>query len=164
MSIEKPSVYLEPSFISMLAAKPSPLPKTRGMQAVSEEWWETKRKNYDLFISDAVYVEIATGDSEAVERRMELVEGIPVLELTDEIRSLGKFLLALHTLPEKALDDAYHIACAAVHGIDFLLTWNCKHIANERMKPLIVEALRLKGYLCPILLTPYSALGVDTDA
>jgi len=118
------------------------------------EWWETQRSKYDLVISGFVIAEARLGHPEAAERRLAAIMGLMELQATEEVRILGKQLVKRGALPEKAEIDAYHVAIAAVNGIEYLLTWNCTHIANAHTRPKIESACRALGYEPPIICTP----------
>jgi len=154
----KQSVYLETSLISYLAARPSRDLIVAGHQQISHEWWDL-RQDWDLSISALVIAEARSGDEEAAGRRLNLLEGLPMLHVSDDVIDLAERLVAGAALPEKAKDDALHIAVAAVHGIEYLLTWNCKHIANAGKRPLIEALCRASGYRPPVICTPEELLG-----
>lgn len=123
-------------------------------QEATRSWWETARPRYELFISSMVSQEASGGDPEAAKRRIAVIEGLPDLDVSEEVERLAAQLLAGAALPEKAKTDALHIAVATVHGIDYLLTWNCKHIANAVMRPKIEAICRAAGYEPPVICTP----------
>ncbi len=95
---------------------------------ITRRWWETRRSQFTLYISQVVLDEAGQGDAEMASKRLEILQSLSVLELTDTIEDLGMQFLTRSNLPAKASDDAIHIAVATVHGLDYLLTWNCKHI------------------------------------
>ena len=163
MSDEKPSVYLETSFISMLTSRPTAFVTTAGMQQFSILWWEKCREDFRLFVSDLVYDEISRGDVEAATKRLQAIEGVPVLEMDVESRYLADEIVRRHGIPQKAIGDAGHVACAAVHEIDYILTWNCRHIANEFRKPLIERLIQERGFKPPVITTPQLLLGEHYD-
>jgi predicted nucleic acid-binding protein len=163
MSDKKPSVYLETSFISMLTSRPATHVTTAGMQQFSLLWWEKCRNEFRLFVSDLVYDEITRGDSEAAAKRVKAIENIPVLEVIPDVVRLADEIITKHAFPKKAAEDALHVACAAVHGIDYMMTWNCRHIANETRKPLIERLIQDRGFKPPTLTTPQLLLGDHYD-
>jgi len=154
----KPKVYLETSVISYLAARLSRDLIVAGHQQITQEWWDS-RQEWDLSISALVVSEAGTGDTDAAARRLALLEGLPLLRLNETAITLAERLLAEAALPSKAREDALHIAIAAVHGIDYLLTWNCKHIANAVKRPLIETICETSGYHPPIICTPEELTG-----
>lgn len=118
------------------------------------EWWETQRPKYQLAVSEFVIAEASLGHAEAAERRLVAIEGVMELQATEAVRALGQALISRNALPEKAEIDAYHVAIAAVNGIEYLLTWNCTHIANAVTRPKIEATCRAWGYEPPIICTP----------
>jgi predicted nucleic acid-binding protein len=150
----KPKVYIETSVISYLTARPSNDLRAMANQNATVEWWETQRSKYDLVISEFVIAEAGLGHPEAAKRRLAAVDDVMELQATEEVRALGKALINLGALPAKAEVDAYHVAVAAVNGVEYLLTWNCTHIANARTRPKIEAACRSLGYEPPIICTP----------
>ncbi|MBF0461844.1 MAG: type II toxin-antitoxin system VapC family toxin [Magnetococcales bacterium] len=150
----KPRLYLETSIVSYLAALPSRDLVVAAHQQITHEWWAEQRHQYELFVSALVIQEMSMGDRNAAQRRLSLVESIPVLTINDEAILLGEQLQKCAMLPAKADADALHISLAAFHRMDFLLTWNCRHIANGRTRRTIDEALRAQGMVSPIIVTP----------
>jgi hypothetical protein len=132
---------------------------TAAHQQITREWWDLHRIRYDLFISPLVLEEAARGDHEAAGKRMGFLSSIPSLEPTSEALDLAEALIQDGALPPKAQDDAAHVAIAAVNNIDFLLTWNCRHIDNAEIKPLIRSICAIKGYRCPEICTPEELKG-----
>ena len=107
-----------------------------------------------MFISPLVLQEAAAGNRSRAQRRLEAVRGLPVLAVTPEVTALAEQLMQNGPLPPKADVDALHIGVAAVHGMEYLLTWNCKHIANARMRSQIEDLCRNAGYEPPVMCTP----------
>mgnify|MGYP000858189546 FL=1 len=154
----KSTVYVETSVISYLAARPSRDLIVAAHQQISQEWWDM-RQRWSLSISALVVAESRAGDAEAAQRRLALLEGVPLLHLSDAATELAEHLLNRAALPPLAKDDALHVAVATVHGVDYLLTWNCKHIANAQQRPRIEAACRTLGYRPPVICTPEELLG-----
>jgi predicted nucleic acid-binding protein len=150
----KPKVYIETSVISYLTARPSNDLRAAASQQATTEWWEARQGQFDLFVSELVIAEASLGHAEAATRRLAAIADIPELAATDDARALGMALIADGALPKQAEIDAYHIAIAAVNGIEYLLTWNCTHIANARMRPKIEAVCRARGFEPPIICTP----------
>ena len=150
----KPSVYIETTIPSYLTAWHSPSLVMAANQEATRRWWEVSRPHFELFISQVVLKEAGIGDKKAAKRRLSVIEGMPELEVSTEAEVLATRLLVKSALPEKAKIDALHIAVAAVHGIEYLLTWNCKHIANAVMRPKIEGICRAADYEPPIICTP----------
>ena len=151
---QKEKVYIETSIPSYLTARRSNDIRQMANQNVTIEWWETSSQRYDLFISEFVIVESSQGDATAANRRLTVLNDIPELSFTEESRFLAAMLLDAGPIPSNALIDAYHIAIAAVNGMDYLLTWNCTHIANARIRPRIEDICRIQGYEPPVICTP----------
>jgi len=154
----KSKVYLETTIVSYLAARPSRDLITAAHQQVSREWWENRRTDFDLFISQLVIQEASAGDEQAVQRRLQTLEELPLLELNGQAIDLAKALIDEGTLPAQAAGDALHIAVATVHGMDYLLTWNLKHLANATIRNAIAVACRAHDYEPPVICTPEELL------
>lgn len=150
----KSSVYIETTIPSYLTAWRSPELVMAANQEATRKWWDESRAKFELFISQLVIGEISNGDPEAVKRRIAVVENLPELALTDKAEALAAKLLLGAALPQKAKADALHIGIATVHGMDYLLTWNCTHIANAIMRPKIESICRAAGYEPPVICTP----------
>ena len=153
------SVYLETSIVSYLTARPSRDLVTAARQELTREWWEHRRGAFDLYVSEAVLAEAQVGDANAAARRSEALRSIPLLEINPQITQLAHAVAVALNLPSRVAADALHIAVAAGHGIDFLLTWNSTHIANAEMRPTVERACRDGGFLPPILCTPDELMG-----
>lgn len=149
----KPRVYIETSVLSYLTALPSRDVIQSARQQLTIAWW-SRRHDYELFVSDPVLTEAQRGDTAAAGRRLEASSGIAVLSGAEEAEALAAALLAKAAMPPKAVVDAAHVALAAVHGLDFLLTWNCTHIANAAMRPRIEAICRDHGFRPPVICTP----------
>jgi hypothetical protein len=154
------SVYIESSVISYLVARPSRDVVITARQAITETWWRERRIEFDLYISALLLNEIGQGDAEAAERRLKAVEGIPLLATSAEAQSLAEDLIAQGAVPVNSEEDALHIALAAAAGMDFLLTWNFKHINNAHTKAAITAVVESNGFVCPMLCSP-EELGVE---
>lgn len=150
----KPKIYVETTIISYLAARPSRDLVVAAHQQITQEWWQTRRAEFDLFVSQIVVQESSAGDKDAAERRLAILEGIPVLEQSEEATALAQELVNQMALPEKAVVDALQIAIAVVSGMDYLLTWNCTHIANATLRNRIESVCRSNGYEPPVICTP----------
>jgi hypothetical protein len=154
------SVYVESSIISYLVARSSRDVVISARQAITETWWRERRTEFELYISALVVQEIGRGDAEAAARRLKAVEGIPLLATSPEAQSLARDLVAQGAVPANSEEDALHIGLAAAAGIDFLLTWNFKHINNAHTKRAITAVIESYRFICPILCSP-EELGVE---
>jgi hypothetical protein len=155
----KPKLYLETTIPSYLAAWPSRDLVMAGNQQTTREWWQQQREKFDIYISELVIYEASQGDKTATVKRLALLEGIPELTITESVASLMSRLLGPGMLPPNAAMDAGHIALAAVHGMHFLLTWNCRHIANAAISRDVKRACEDEGFACPVICTPYELMG-----
>jgi hypothetical protein len=155
----QPKVYVETTVISYLAARPSRDVIVYAHQRLSKEWWESHRARFQLFVSELVLREAQAGDPEAAQERLGLLPGIPLLAVTPSSLTLSKSLIQAGALPVKATADALHISIAAVNGMEYLLTWNCRHIANAELRPVIEGVIRSQGFEPPILCTPEELMG-----
>ncbi|MBT4504839.1 MAG: type II toxin-antitoxin system VapC family toxin [Gemmatimonadetes bacterium] len=152
-------VYIETSIVSYYVARPSRDLVTAARQQVTREWWEENRQAFDANISTLVLEEAGGGDPSAATKRLEALEGMPVLSLTAEIENLATALIADGPIPENHAEDALHIAIAAINGMDFLLTWNFSHINNAVMKREITKVCEGRGYECPVICSPEELVG-----
>jgi len=159
----KESVYIETTIISYLTAWLSRDLIRAAHQQITQEWWHRRRNDFDLFISEFVINEASAGDPLAAQNRLEALTGLPLLDINADVESLANSLIAEKALPPKAVTDALHIAVASVHNINYLLSWNCKHIANAEMQSAIELVCEMKSYRCPIICTPEELLGGKYD-
>ncbi len=156
--MEKQKVYIETSVISYLAAKPSRDIIVAGQQLITEQWWENRRYKYQLYISDLVIKEASAGDKNASERRLQFLNDIMLLEVDERVIKLSKNLMETGIIPKKAIEDTIHISVATINEIDYLLTWNCKHIANAVIYKQLRKFIANYGYELPTLCTPNELL------
>ena len=150
----KPTVYTETSVVSYLTARPSRDIVTAAYQEVTREWWRDAPERFRLFASALVIAEAGAGDAEAARSRLAALEALGVLNVTQDTEELTLELLDLNAVPRQAAGDATHIAIAATHGIDYLVTWNFRHIANAAMRARIESVCRQAGYQPPVICTP----------
>ncbi len=150
----KSKVYLETSIVSYLASRPSRDILVAANQQVTREWWETWRNDFELYVSQLVVTEASSGDPSAAQERIRLIADVPLLRLNEAAVVLANRLIQDGSLPAQSLEDALHIAVATVNGMDYLLTWNFKHIANAVMRSKIERACRAAGYEPPTICTP----------
>lgn len=150
----KSTLYVETSIVSYLTARRSRDIITAARQEITQEWWNARRTNFQLFTSEFVIEEAEEGDPEAARRRLDALAEAEELDLHDEARPLARKLVEKGPLPAQAALDALHIAVSATSGMDYLLTWNMKHIANAAIRDQIEEMCRSSGYEPPIMCTP----------
>lgn len=149
------TIYIETSIIGYLTARSANDVIFQARQKLTQDWWNEQRDSYELFTSPLVFDEAGAGDPEAASERLAKLKEIPLLDLNEPVVSdLADLLLREHLLPEKARADAKHISIATVYGMDYLLTWNCKHIANATVLPHTYDILRDEGYQPPLIVTP----------
>ena len=150
----KPKVYLETSFISYLTSNPSRDLIIAAHQQISNEWWFNRKDYFDLYISQLVFEEASKGDKDASEKRLKILSDLPILELNDNVTKLANKFIKEKVIPPKFIEDALHIAISTIHGMDYLLTWNCKHIANVSIRVAIENVCYQNEYSNPIICTP----------
>lgn len=153
----KARVYVETSVISYLVARPSRDIVTAAHQQITREWWE-QRPRFDLFASQAVLTESGRGDATAAALRLEALEEVVVLPVTAEAGDLAERLIQANAIPAEAAIDALHVAVAVVNGMDYLVTWNCAHIANAALRVKIEKACREAGFQVSVICTPEELL------
>jgi hypothetical protein len=159
----KLKVYIETTIPSYLTAWPSGDLVRAAHQRQTAIWW-SRRDDYDLYGSELLFAECLAGDPEAAAARMAAVSRLPILEQGNDVAALADKLLREVPLPARALADAMHIATAAVHGMELLVTWNCRHIANPVLRPRLEAVCRACGYEPPAICTPGELLGENDDA
>ncbi|MCE9548108.1 MAG: type II toxin-antitoxin system VapC family toxin [Planctomycetia bacterium] len=150
----KPKVYLETTIVSYLTAWRGRDIVMAAQQEITREWWTNRRSAFEVYVSQTVVVESSAGDKDAAQRRLEVLAQLPRLDITQDAERLARELMTRVPLPAKAQIDALHIAISAVNGMDFLLTWNCTHIANATLRSKIESVCRLAGYEPPVICTP----------
>ncbi len=149
----KPKVYIETSVVSYLTSLPSRDLIRAAHQELTIEWWQ-RCDRFELFASEAVLQEAAAGHPEPAGRRLAALAECVVLAVNEQVVDLAAALLFANALPAKAMVDALHVGAAAVHGMEYLLTWNCKHIANATMRGIIEKTCRDAGFEPPTICTP----------
>lgn len=147
-------IYVETSVISYLTSRPGRDVIVLAQQEMSRQWWAERERHGQCFISDYVLLEIQRGDSLAAQNRRQFIQGLSVLSGSTKIERLAQELLQRSALPPVAQLDALHIATATVYEMDYMLTWNCKHIANASKRHTIEKVCQDQGYRAPILTTP----------
>lgn len=153
------SVYLETSFISYLVARPSRDVIVAGHQQTTHQWWDYRRSHFVCSVSQVVIDEASLGDASEVQKRLTIIGGLPTVDVNEEAEALTLAIIAASILPPHAFPDAAHVAVCAVHKIDYLLTWNCKHLANVQMTRRIAVVCEKLGYKMPMICTPEELMG-----
>jgi predicted nucleic acid-binding protein len=156
----KRKIYVETSVISYLTARPSKTIIGAAHQQLTLAWWE-KSAQYDLMVSEVVIRECGAGDSESAKKRLDVVRNLPLLLITDQAIKIAEALINEKIVPLKAIEDALHIAIATAHGMDYLVTWNCRHIANPEIQRGIASYLENIGTALPFICTPEELLGEE---
>lgn len=153
------TVYIETSIVGYLSARSSNNLILMANVEATRQWWDSRRFQFSLYISQVVLDEVARGDSAIAAQRIEILRDFPLLEVNQAVQNLAAQFLSQSNLPPKASDDALHIAVATVYGLDYLLTWNCKHIANAQIQKKLAQISLNAGYELPTICTPYELMG-----
>ncbi len=152
--MRKPTLYIETTILSYLAARPSRDIIVQAHQQITWDWWGSQRKNYELYISEIVLQEIMEGNPEAAKKRKSFIDNLAILDISDAVRNLARELAKFLNLPQRAELDALHLSFAIEYEMNYLLTWNCSHLANgliiSRLKEFELETSRL----VPVIVTP----------
>ncbi|REJ71643.1 MAG: DNA-binding protein [Planctomycetota bacterium] len=158
------SVYLETTVIGNIAGRLHPDPKIAARQQVTREWWITAPARYDLYVSEITLEECGDGDPDAAQERLDLVRDIDLVETSPEAEELAELLVSRLAVPASQPRDALHIAIATVNALQFLVTWNFKHILNPHLQTKIVNTCREGGYDLPVICTPQQFLETENDS
>lgn len=153
------SVYLETTIISYLVSRPSRDMIVAAHQQMTRDWWDTRRSEFACCVSQVVVDEASAGDPDEVRKRLEILRPLPMLEISKSADALAQAILAAGIIPPRAVRDAAHIATAAVHGVDFLLTWNCRHLANAQVMRRIADVCEKSSQRMPLICTPEELMG-----
>lgn len=156
----KRRVYIETSVISYLTARPSKTILGAAHQQITSAWWE-RRDEFELVVSESVLRECGAGDLDAAQRRLDILADLPLLLINEQALLVAEALVEQGIVPAKAAEDALHIAVATIHGVDYLLTWNCRHIANPEIQRNIAAYLEQIGLFLPFICTPEELLGEE---
>ena len=153
------SVYIETTIISYLISRPSRDLLVAAHQQITEEWWTNRRNEFECYVSQVVIDEVSVGNPEMVQKRMEIISDFDILEVNEESELLTKRILADGAIPPREVRDAAHIAVTSVNNVDYLLTWNCKHLANAQIIRRISVVCNKQGYNMPVICTPEELMG-----
>ncbi|MFA6291790.1 MAG: type II toxin-antitoxin system VapC family toxin [Victivallales bacterium] len=154
----KEKVYIETSVVSYLCSRQSRDLIVAANQEVTQEWWRDERRRYDLFVSEFVLSEIAAGDKDAALKRQEAIQGIAILIVNEASERLAVEIMRQAKLPGSVADDVAHVSVASVQGMEYLLTWNCAHIANPHWLGKLSRIITACGYSMPAVCTPQALL------
>ncbi|NER94958.1 MAG: type II toxin-antitoxin system VapC family toxin [Symploca sp. SIO1B1] len=152
------SVYIETSILGHLTARPTDNLIVAANIKITQDWWDECSSSFTLYASEIVEVEAAKGDSVMAAQRLNLLQSLMLLELTEESFELSQAFLHQSNLPPKASNDALHMALATVYSLDYLLTWNCKHMANAQIQRKLAQISSNLGYALPVICTPYELI------
>jgi hypothetical protein len=157
----KPTVYIETTVVSYLTAWPSRDIVRAAQQKITHDWWHTQRHHFDLLTSQLVVLEASGGDPVAARERLNVLSGLKIADSGDAADALAAALIAAAALPPNSARDALHVAIAATNGIDFLLTWNCSHLANAMLRDKIEGTRAAAGFRPPFIATPEQLFDED---
>ena len=157
------TVYIETSIVSHATARPSSNIQIAAIQHQARDWWTIERPSFELVTSQLVIDEASAGDPSAAAERLKLLDGLPTVSINDDVRALARAIVSASIMPQKAAADALHVAAAAVAGVKYLLTLNCKHIANAHELPRVYRLLDEHGFGQLLICTPAEFLGGDDD-
>ncbi len=157
------SVFIETTIPSYYVARRARDIVQAARQQLTIEWWDRHRTRYELLSSQIVLDELARGEEAMAESRLKLLAGVPLLVINESVIEIAEELLRDGVVPPKAADDAFHIACAGVHRVDYLLTWNCTHIANPHNRHRIERCFARHRITMPVICTPEEFIGDDYE-
>ncbi len=153
------TLYIDTSIVSYATAWPSKNLQVAAIQEQARDWWRIERPKFELITSQLTLNEAADGDAVAASERLKLLNGLPLMTVTRDAELLANRILAGHMMPQKAAADALHVALAALARVDYLLTLNCKHIANAHEMPRVYRLLASEGLGGLLICTPAEFLG-----
>ena len=149
------TIYIETSILGYLTARSTDNLILAANVKVTQDWWDEHSTSLVLYASEIVADEASRGDATMANQRQNLLQSLIFLDLTDEAIALAQEFLQQSNLPPKASNDALHMALATVYGLDYLLTWNCKHMANAQIQRKLSQISLELGYILPFVCTPY---------
>jgi hypothetical protein len=160
----KPTVYVETSIFSALVARPIKDIVMAARQQTTRIWWQNDADHFELFASDIVQMEAREGDPEMAQLRLQYISSIPRLSNTREAERIADSLLDARILPLKARTDAMRLGIATLHRLQFIVSWNCKHLANGQIYRRVLSHLTQIGYNPPTVCTPSQLPGVVRES
>lgn len=155
-----PSVYIETTIPSYLTAWTLRDIIRATHQRLAQDWWDARLSSFRVYSSTFVHDEASLGDPVAAKARLQCLEGIKLLPLVEEVVPLAARICSEAKIPDHAKMDAAHLAIASIYSIDFLLTWNCTHLNNAQLLPIVEKAISAAGYTCPVVCTPEELMGI----
>lgn len=158
------TVYLETTVVGNIAGRFHPDPTIAARQRVTRKWWANASAGYNLFVSQLTIDECDEGDPDAAAERLDLIRNLPLLDESEAAERLAESLIARLALPASQPRDALHIAIAAVHGVEFLVTWNFKHILNPHLQLKIADTCYEGGFVPPVICTPEQLMETENDS
>ena len=156
------TVYIETSILGYLTARPTDNLILAANITITQDWWDEYSNSFILYTSEIVEDEASRGDKAIAQRRLNLLETLIFLDLTEEAIAVAEEFLQQSNLPAKASNDALHMALATVYGLDYLLTWNCKHMANAQIQRKLSQISLELGYKLPLVCTPYEFMAFES--
>ena len=148
------TVYIETTILSCLVSRPSRDIIVAARQELTRQWWEIAKPKHECLISQIVLDEISAGDPEHASKRLQHADRLPVLALNEDCILLAEQFLDKGYVPKNEIRDALHIAVAVIWKVDYLVTWNCKHMANGHASRQLRKFSENKGYEFPHVCTP----------
>jgi predicted nucleic acid-binding protein len=161
--VTHPVLYLETTVVSYVVARPSRDVVVLAHQEITRQWWTARREAFSIYVSPVVLEEAALGDAEQARERLQLLDPYPVLSASDHVEQIAAAYLRELRLPERALRDAAHLAFACTYAVDYLLTWNCAHIANAEVRRQLARVNDRLGLVTPVICTPEELLGEEVE-
>jgi len=158
------TVYIETTVIGNIAGRTHPDPVVSARQRVTRDWWSNAPQRYRLFTSQVTLDECSDGDADAAAERLEITRCVELLDTTDEAKTLARALMDRRAIPASQPRDALHIAVAAAHRVEFIVTWNFKHILNPHLQAKIADVCRDEGFRPPVICTPQQLLESEDDS
>jgi predicted nucleic acid-binding protein len=156
------TVYIETSIFGYLTVRTTESLIIAANIKITQDWWNIRRSSFVLYASEIVEDEATKGDAEMANQRLNFLQSLIFLDLTEEAVELAQEFLKQSNLPPKASNDALHMALATIYGLDYLLTWNCKHMANAQIQRKLSQISSAFGYDLPVICTPYELMGFDS--
>lgn len=156
-------IYIESTIPSYVAARPARDLLQAARQQLTRDWWDFQREKHVFFTSQVVLDEIAFGENAMAQLRLDLLVGVPLLQVTEEVKELARRVLGSGLLPVTADRDATHIALASAYEMDILLSWNCRHIANAAIQGRLRKLMESAGFTLPVICTPEELMESDDE-